>query len=101
LNLILKDTQNYYSYRKYRGCHWINRKYSFIQRRIRYYEEQQELTKSSAIHCPEPTLVRVDLLKNTKHKKSCTYIKISGREVDWSDGLKISQVIYSCQGNWN
>jgi hypothetical protein len=21
LNLILKDTQNYYSYRKYRGCH--------------------------------------------------------------------------------
>ena len=74
LNLKFKRQQHYYSYSKCRGCHWTNQKYLFRPRRSRYYEEQQELTKRSAIHCPEPNLVS-RCTSNTKHKRSCTYVK--------------------------
>ena len=48
--------------------------YFFRPRRSRYYEEQQELTKRSAIHCPEPNLVS-RCTSNTKHKRIFTHIK--------------------------
>ena len=48
--------------------------YFFRPRRSRYYEEQQELTKRSAIHCPEPNLVS-RCTSNTTHKRIFTHIK--------------------------
>jgi hypothetical protein len=39
LNLNVNRQQNYYSYRKCRGCHSTNRKYFFRPRRSRYHEE--------------------------------------------------------------
>ena len=80
LNLNFNRQQNYYSYRNAGDTIGLI-EYFFRPRRSRYYEEQQELTKRSAIHCPEPNLVS-RCTSNTKHKRSCTHIKISGKEVD-------------------
>ena len=81
LNLHFNRQQNYYSLLHEMQGMPLDQSEVFLQAKEKYYKEQQELTKRSAIHCPEPNLVS-RCTSNTKHKRSCTHIKISGKEVD-------------------
>ena len=74
LNLHFNRHQNYYSLLQEMQEMPLDQSEVFLQAKEKYFEEQQELTKRSAIHCPEPNLVS-RCTSNTKHKRSCTYIK--------------------------
>ena len=74
LNLHFNRHQNYYSLLQEMQEMPLDQSEVFLQAKEKYYEEQQELTKRSAIHCPEPNLVS-RCTSNTKHNRSCTYIK--------------------------
>ena len=74
LNLNFYRNQNYTSLLQEMQGMPLDQSEVFLQAKEKYYEEQQELTKRSAIHCPEPNLVS-RCTSNTKHKRSCTHIK--------------------------
>ena len=57
LNLNFNRHQNYYFLLQEMQGMPFDQSEVFLQALEKYYEEQQELMKRSAIHCPEPTLV--------------------------------------------